>query len=149
MPLAQAAHSGETRSALPKTEAPGALAPWATAWARATATGRRSREATATEALSITRLTAIAALSASGTPVAVATSASFQASCSSRASRSALGWTRTWCSITGLLVVSGGPDGYGRDQRLPRRHPPDHRANLRNPYNGRLRIGGRREECGC
>lgn len=86
---------GVIRCGAPKTEAPRRGARWAAAWARATATGRRSREATATEALSITRLTAMAALSGANSSVPVATAASFQASCSSRGRRSALGWTRT------------------------------------------------------
>ncbi|KOV66967.1 hypothetical protein ADK64_11020 [Streptomyces sp. MMG1121] len=135
---------------VPKTQAPGVAVRWAVAWARATATGRRSSEATATEALSITRLTAMAVLSACSSSVRVATAASFQASCSSWGRRSVLGWTRTWCSITGLLAMSVGRHCLRADVlSLPGDGRSGHRSKVRNVYIAELRICESCESCGC
>ncbi len=111
--LAQAAHSGDTQAWLPhpKTAAPG-WSRWRRAWARALATGRRRREAAATPASSIRRLTTISVTSASTRTSSVATEASLQANCCSRGSVSELLCVRTSCSTTG-------PPSLGRSLRGP------------------------------
>ena len=92
MPLAQAAHSACTRTSGPQ---PNTAAPpgrgWRSAWERAATTGWRLMAATATAALSITRLTIISATAGSTGTGSTATVATFHASWSPRARRSASG----------------------------------------------------------
>ena len=89
-PLAQAAHSGETAVAesTPNSCAPRAseAGRWRRAWSRAETMGARLIEAMATEALSSTRLITMSVTSGETSTGSAATSAIFQASCSSRGS---------------------------------------------------------------
>ena len=90
--LAHAAHSGATHDLATRSRrsaAPG-WSRWGRAWPRALATGRRRKAAVATAASSIRRLTTISTTSGNTGTASVATSASFQASCSSRGSPSEL-----------------------------------------------------------
>ena len=91
VPLAQVAHSHENSRSRgrPMTVAPRALG-WATAWARALATGGRAKPATATPILSIRRFTIISATSPSTGTGSAATAASCQARSCSRGGVSAL-----------------------------------------------------------
>src|SRR5262249_40046208 len=67
----------------------------------------------------------------------------------SRGNRSALGWTRTWCSITGLLAVSGGGARWWAWVSFPGDRPRGHHSKVRNPYIAPLRICENCEFCGC
>src|SRR5690606_7797183 len=101
----------------PTTVAPGRYG-WASACARAATAGARVSDAVATAALSMTRLMIIAVTSSGTGTGSVASSAIFQASCSSRGRFAALGWTRTsWVTSAGMVLLSpAGPSrvtGYG------------------------------------
>ena len=135
VPFAQAAHSGLTPSfaAAPNTVAP-PLRGWPSAMSRAETTGRRLIAAIATEALSIMRLMIMAVTSRSTATLSAATSAIFQASCSSRASFAFEGCTLTSCRFMRFpLIWSFGPDlrrmapGHGQGARLDA-------AAARGPY---------------
>ena len=86
VPLAQAAHSGETVVAdfTPNTCAPPAFFAWPSAIPRAETTGRRLMAAMATEALSMILLMIISCTGFSTATLSTATPAIFQASWSSR-----------------------------------------------------------------
>ena len=92
-PLANAAHSGLERTVEPNTVAPGAYG-CASACPRAATTGARLRDAVATDALSITRLMIMSVTSCVTATGSAATSAIFQASCSSRGRLSSLRYIR-------------------------------------------------------
>src|SRR6185436_5695924 len=126
VPFAHAAHSAWTvvEVGSPKRVAP-PVRGWASAMARAAATGGRSIAARATAALSTMRPATISATSAS-TPAPAAdtaNAASFQVSWASCGRRAAAGWTRTlWTSMlrgaaVGALVGERAP-GDGRVERL-------------------------------
>src|SRR5262249_6311890 len=110
VPFAHAAHSACTvaEAGSPRSVAPPGRG-WASAMARAAATGFRSRAARATAALSTMRHATISATSASR-PAALppaANAASFQARWASRGSRAAAGWTRTlWTSMLARLAAA-------------------------------------------
>ena len=94
--------------------------------------GGAESAATATATSSMTRFMTISVTSSPMSTGSVATSASFQASCSAGGRRSALGWTRTSCSITAGPGQRGGAwrHWWSPQRSSPHRAPGSRRASL-------------------